>query len=766
MLETNLRIVGPGVGLTLPIRIATVDTALVSKDIVEKACSFLQTRYQLAAKPSGEANGQLVVLSERALETVRMEGDDLILTINDSGVSGTATFEDAPRENTLPALLERAVLIQVARRTNFWRLDSPRKWLEPSPFQTADGIAAYRRFEVSCLPVSGVGAAVSVDISTAFFTTQTLAAFYDPALSPSELKERKRAFDRLTSRQQGQKGTLTYDNGRSTTVCYFEKWDADRTCGRTPELRIGGKTYPSLHGYYTEKFPHLKIRADEPAVLVSFRGIEKAVWAAARLLRIRVMNDSLPDSLSSVDKIPPNERKRMIEQFWSLVSPEPFGLPGIDLLPGFWRPVSDRIVSVGMPCLEFGKSQVLRKPAVSAAAYKSHFRERGEMLEKAGCYHLPPATTRTIHYAYPAGTEPAAAKQLAEDVAACLLKWTGVSFNAVPVTYNVVTEASVRLRNNASAGTVLFVLDDRPASYYEIAFQLQGWRLKRVTERSLRRHYKYLSEGAWDRKERKVTQRKGWQKWDQFVHMNAYDLFQQMDGVLFRVPSLGEFEAAVAIDVGHDRRYVAVSLLVAREKAKAPSFRIVTDVHPKTDYKQDTINPVILADMIVQLFGKVFRGKYDALGSLVIIRDGEFRGEELRGVATAVMRLKEKKILETDSFTTSAELHKSSQKNIRLWECTDAGSVSNPLECTGILISPKMTVLATTGSGTLSQGTAEPIVIESESANSMTRITEAVAVSAQLNWSSPTVAQRLPLVFKRTDEELEVRAAQEIRRIA
>ena len=249
--------------------------------------------------------------------------------------------------------------------------------------------------------------------------------------------------------------------------------------------------------------------------------------------------------------------------------------------------------------------------------------------------------------------------------------------------------------------------------------------------------------------------------------MNAYDVLQQMDGIPFRIPSLGYYEGALAIDVGHDRRYVAISLLIGRDATKAPSFRIVTDVHPKADYKQETINPTILADMIVQLFGKVFRGKYDPLRSLIILRDGEFRGQEHQGVAAAILRLKEKKILETDSFTTSAELHKSSQKSIRLWERGADGSVSNPLEGTAVVISSSMSVLTTTGVGTLNQGTAEPMAITcQEGRESLIRATEAVSISAQLNWSSPTVAQRLPLFFKRTDEELQIRAAQEIRRIA
>mgnify|MGYP001606504130 CR=1 FL=1 len=46
------------------------------------------------------------------------------------------------------------------------------------------------------------------------------------------------------------------------------------------------------------------------------------------------------------------------------------------------------------------------------------------------------------------------------------------------------------------------------------------------------------------------------------------------------------------------------------------------------------------------------------------------------------------------------------------------------------------------------------------------KVVKTVVIGAHLNWASPGVAQRLPLVFKRTDEELEIRASQEIRRIA
>jgi len=769
MLETNLRIVAPGKNLTVPVRRAVVEASLLSNDSMEKACSFLQRKHRLAAKPKGERSNELVILSAESFEPIKLEDENLILNIRDSGEAGLElglTDEDGIK--TIPGLLERALLIQIAQRTKLWRLDSPRKWFEPNPFRTADGVAAYRRFEIASLAVHEVGAAISIDVSTAFLTTSTLAAFFDPSLASTVLIEKQRVFDRLTSRQQGQKGTLINDNGRSQTVCYFEKWDRDRTCGTTPAMRIDGKTYQSLYHYYLERYPHLNIGPDEAAVLVSFRGIDKPVWAAARLLRIRVMNDSVPDSLSSVDKIAPSQRRQMIDQFWSTLSKKPFGQAGIEFLSGFWQPTSDRVLSIAMPTLEFGKSRTLSKPTTSTAwEYKNHFRQRAELIERAGCYHLPPATPRVIHYGYPAHADAAAAKQLTDDIAKCLLKWTRIPFSTSPVAYNTITEATARLRNGTLQGTVLFVLDEEPSSYYECAFQLQDWRMKRVTEASLHRHYKYLTDGAWDRKEQKTTARKGWQKWDQYVHMNAYDLIQQMDGIPFRISSLGKYEAALAIDVGHDRRYIAISLLIGRDNSAAPSFRIVTDVHPKTDYKQETVNPVILADMILQLFGKVFRGKSDPLRSLVILRDGEFLGQERQGVATAVMRLKERRFLEADSVTTLAALYKSSQKNIRIWERSTEGEISNPLEGAGVVISPTTSVITTTGAATLTQGTAEPLMITCcGGCEHLINVTEAMAIGAQLNWSSPSVAQRLPLVFKRTDDELQIRAAQEIRRIA
>jgi hypothetical protein len=75
-------------------------------------------------------------------------------------------------------------------------------------------------------------------------------------------------------------------------------------------------------------------------------------------------------------------------------------------------------------------------------------------------------------------------------------------------------------------------------------------------------------------------------------------------------------------------------------------------------------------------------------------------------------------------------------------------------------------LLCTTGSATLQKVTADPVLLVGRGDRlPMDRIADHFFSSAQHNYSSPGVAQRLSAGLKRTDEELEARGAQEIRRI-
>ena len=78
-----------------------------------------------------------------------------------------------------------------------------------------------------------------------------------------------------------------------------------------------------------------------------------------------------------------------------------------------------------------------------------------------------------------------------------------------------------------------------------------------------------------------------------------------------------------------------------------------------------------------------------------------------------------------DAATALAELHKTSQKNIRLWERVSDDSIINPLECHAVVLSANLAALATTGEGTLHQGTAEPMTLACEGdGDSLRRVVE------------------------------------------
>jgi hypothetical protein len=135
-------------------------------------------------------------------------------------------------------------------------------------------------------------------------------------------------------------------------------------------------------------------------------------------------------------------------------------------------------------------------------------------------------------------------------------------------------------------------------------------------------------------------------------------------------------------------------------------------------------------------------------------------------VDTGLAGLVDQGMLAIDARVDVVDFHKESQKVIRFWEVDGNGRVENPLEGEGVYLNKKMAAVAATGVATLHQGTAEPFILEANGrCEGILDPAKAAFAAAQLNWSSPGVAQRFPLPFKRTDDELKARAAQEIRRI-
>jgi hypothetical protein len=335
--------------------------------------------------------------------------------------------------------------------------------------------------------------------------------------------------------------------------------------------------------------------------------------------------------------------------------------------------------------------------------------------------------------------------------------WIGpdISYEVVPYStveqaYSNLGEASSDAYGNPRPGMVVFVFEDEdPATYFNLSYNLKRWRVKRVTYDQLEKHF-HMQGG----------------RWYSFVEMNALDVLQQLDCVPWSIAEPLIYEAQLVIDVGAERRRVALSLLICRDEQYKPKFWIDTMVWQKSDSKQETINEVVLRDKIVKLFKRFGRRHFDPLTSILVLRDGRKCGREIEGIRVAQEKLVRLGFLDESAQVDIVDLHKRSMKGIRLWERDDYGQITKALEGTAIFLDRKTVVLASTGSATLHEGTAQPLMlVANDESTDMLAVASDVFATAQLNWSSPRVAQRLPLPSKRTDDELRERAAQEIRRI-
>jgi hypothetical protein len=763
MLETNISVVRPGMSLYVLVRELSVTSANATHDLLEKACGVLRHRHGLAAVRQGS---ELLVASRRPVGNIQLRQHNWELDLLDTEQDARRLTLDDPRGRGLvPQLVERSFLAQIAHRTELWNLDSPRIFYERDPFQVEDGIAAYRRYEIAGILLEDVGVGIAVDVGTAFFTVENLEYFFGPDVSPEEAKRRERWFANLTGRQEGQKGTLLYDTGQSRTKCYFESNAVGVTCATSGSFGLNGRSYSSLLDYYDKTNRALKIDKDAPVVRVSFRGLPHPVPVAAQLVRVRVMNDDVPDSLSSVDKIDPSHRRLLAQGLWKRLGSRPFGHVAPGTQNGFWRPPKERIIRLALPVLTFGGDQRLQGPSGGdPKAYRDSYRARLRKLRSAGCYSVPAAMPRELYCACPRG-HAVAGRRLADDIAQTISSRTGHPITAEIIEYDLLDDAIQKLRGREVAGVALFVLNSEPAAYYEAAFQLSGWRVKRVTEHTLQRYHKILVEGGYDRKARAKTQHAGLSRWRSFAEVNAMELLQLLDAVPYRVDQLGSYESQLVIDVGHDRRHFALSLLVARDSGKKPDFRLTTYVSTKADHQHEEVNAVVLRDQIIDLFKVAIRRPCDPIESILALRDGRYCGKEQAALDKAVKELIGQGRVSANARVDLAELHKDSLRSLRMWQ-VDGSTTVNVLEGTGVDLNREMVMVATTGSGTLTQGTAKPLlVVANGRCHSLSDAAKAAFDGAQMNWSSPAVAQRLPVALKRTDDELTARAAQEIRRL-
>ena len=753
MLETNCRIVDGGTKIELEVRCIEVMAVRVTSELKEKACSVLAN--QLGISAISKSNSRfLYALANSQVDSVPINEDNLQVSLRDSGHLETLKFGNLEDRPLIAQLIERQFIINVERQTNLWRLsDSRRKWYEPKPFKTVSGIGAYRRYELSAIPIDEVGIGLVVDISTAFFTIDTIADFFGGNQSELDRKRNHKRFTRLSQRQKGQKGTLWYDSGNTHCTCYFAQFVDEKTCSTYKDIKVNGDTYESLLNYYHQRSV-ISVRENDPVALVSFSGIDHPQAVAANRLRLRVMNEALPKDLRQVDKIEEEERCQQIDLFFDKLGNAPLGSDMPRVSAEFWQPNEEKIRHLNCPELLFGQGQILTAPDKNLSSYKKYYRQKLKYLDKYGCAKVPPTVLRNIYIAIPDLIGRELGQKLGKDLTSLLSKWTRKPIKASVLTYDCFENAIAQLRKALQPGLVVFVFEkEEPAIYFDVAHNLSDWRIKRITSEKLNEF-----QARSDKSER------GYRDWQSFIEKNSLDILQLMDCIPWGFAHSQNYQAQLAIDVGWDKRNYALSLLTNAVNRNNTSCQLSTIVDHKVDSKKETINEVILKDRIVELFEKGRRKKDKSIERVLVLRDGRECGAELNAVADAQRKLVESGVFTQQVQVDVVDVHKTYAKNLRLWNRNSRGKIERVLEGTALFLNKRTVILASTGAPTLNQGTPNPVMLEAQTDGvDMILVAEDFYAASQFNWSSPNTVQRLAITLKRTDDELKIHASQEIR---
>jgi hypothetical protein len=426
---------------------------------------------------------------------VKNDREEWIIEVEDGNDNLLLQFSHSKNDASLLAqLIERHVRIQVKRRLKMQNIDSPRIFQDRAPSETSDGIDVYRRIEVSAFPIQDVGVGISADISTAFLTQMTVADFFRNDISNDEQRHLREHFDSLRQRQKRQKGTLLYDLGNKRMKCYFAEFRSDLTCGGPQKQIIDGEVYDSLLHYYQKKQPQLDIQPSDTVAMVSFPNLDGSKPVAAKLLRLRVMNESLPRSLKQVDKIQPMDRVKLINDFWLRFGMDLLGKGKPQISRKFWKPNEVKTIKLFPPALQFVDGTVLQAPEKrNKTEFQEHYRQRSRLLNKYGCLDIPISMTRSVHFAIPTKITQEIRGGLIRDLTDNISRLTRKPITPVIVAYKTLDEAFLKLNKSNKPGMVVFVFDNvAPENYYEVAYKLSNWRVKRITLRELERQYSRL----------------------------------------------------------------------------------------------------------------------------------------------------------------------------------------------------------------------------------------------------------------------------------
>ncbi len=760
MKETNIKVIEFGERLKLFTKRITLQGNDLSPKQIQSICSQIGHRYGVAATPNKiEKDCQEVLVHENSfIPSHSIAIDNWVVSPVTKTDRFILDFSLAEHQQLIADLYRRSLIIELNRNQNFWTLDSPRIFYQQTPFKIEDSedkdIDAYRRFEISDVIIEDVGLGFSVDVSTAFFTNLSV----DDYLSTGH----QGRFKKLSGRQGEQQGTLLYDGPNKKVKCYYVRYHEELTLSTGHAIKLpDGTEYANPFNYFQDKYPDFDVQRDDRIAKVSFPGMNGPVDVPANRLYLRVMNSMLPRKMKNMDKIGPEEREKLLEnEFWSKLGPNAFGKGFRTVQSGYYKPGSDKSGLVSLDNLQFGKGEILTAPSVpNEYTYREHFRKRRQLLNAKGCFYVPPQMERQLIVAYPTGLDEGIIDKYADDLTQKISELTDISVEPVIMpAYDSILEAAYQLRDEAETGIVLFIFNNHdPAAYYHISRELKEWKLKRATSGELLKKYRDFESNFKGR---------GIKNWDSYIELTAYDVLEQLGCIHYLMPADLHYDMQLVIDVSEKSSHFGLSLMFYNQNMPIPLFQCQT--HAKHDPKnKEAINKVLLEKYLRHLFLSVkLKVERYKPKNLLILRDGKECGDEYQAIESVINELKGRGLLGEDFCFDFVEYHKTSQKGIRVWE-REENKVGNALEGSYILLNRNQAVLLTTGSGTLNQGTAAPLLLVGKHSSDIDikKVIEDVFRTSQLNHANPSVAQKLTFAAKRVDDQLIERRAQEVERI-
>lgn len=743
-MQTNIKLVKFGKDLRLQVKKIKLEGEPLKVEQMQSVCNKLP----IAATPYYENNKQYVLVEHKAQLTKKeINIDEWVITLVDTNEVLTLSYHNKEDRNAIAEIYKRNLLQKINAINKFWRLDSPRIFYENTPYFSDNDYNVYRRFEVSDIDMGDNGLAFAVDISTAFFSKKSIEDF------------NKVDLDKLLRRQKEQKGTLLYKGGTKNSKCYFEKFDGKTTLSTAPAVNIQGERFASPFDYFKVKQPKFNVSEHDKAALVSFKNLENKVYVPANKLFLRLMNDVLPREIGNKDKINPIDRRNYLEtNFWNLLGEKPFGANLGSIEKEYYKPNSSNSGIIPLPNILYKNKKTLFAPyEPNKQEYKKHYQKRRSFLESHKCFDVFGGNDgNNIYFVVPENVNEDVIYAYEIAIVEKISQLTGQDLEPIRITYDNYMSGIYELKTY-DAGIVLFLFEDtndEPATYYTIENELGAeWDLKRATLRELDKAYQ-----KWERNRFDPTDR----SWSSYIEMTTLSVIQKMGCTPFVVEaSRFNYDMHLVIDVSEGGSHFVLSAQIWNKNMNKPIFP--KRVYSKSGSKKESINKRILEDKIYEfLLEKSNDFKRHKIEKLLILRDGKFCEDENTAIQNAFSRLHKEISLSNKFSLDFVEYHKTTRKEVRFWENDD-----NVLEGTYFFINPTMAALATTGAGTLNQGTSDPIILISQySANpNMKNIVEDVFLSSQFNFSNPRIAQRLALPVAKADDLLQEKRQQEIKRI-